>query len=122
MTTKKSSGRELQELNEWIAVNVFNCKKHSEGWEPGDTWEGELDCLVSEFTPTTDPAAAFEVLKKCLETREMPNFYKLLSDETYSIRVVADGCCSLEQGKKIQVIAETLELAICLFAKHLFSK
>jgi len=86
----------------------------------------ELDKLIArlqEYVPDQiDSAAAMEVLKKCMETHEIISFYKLLSEETYSVSSVGDGCCTLEPGRKVIAQAATPELAICLFAKKLFAK
>lgn len=103
------SAKELRELDAWIAEHVFNAKRETSGWEPGDTYEEGLDCLVSEWQPTTDPAAAMAVFKKLLESH-------ILTFESTS-----DGYC-IEISDGVLVCCKTLELAICEAAKKLFSK
>lgn len=126
----------LRELDVWIADNVFGIKSSFVkgqpcGWQDGKPvlWSPndfvELDasreytyripggwgfCIVSKYT--TDPAAAMGVLKKCLENN---NYFTVGNDE---------GTFKLESrhidGRRILIEAESLELAICLFAKKLF--
>ncbi len=143
MTTK-----ELRELDAWIAENVMgwkwfrfrmkktgtakNAGKGYDRWQqlvqPNDTWhlqpkwgaihqpQGEGNYLEVEGRNdvphyTTDPAAAMEVLKKC-------------QSET-TVIIYASGAqpmSSICDGNGILETAETLELAICEFAKALFSK
>jgi len=103
---------EQRELDAWIAENVM-------GWDLGESkpghgwpWFGEFGFGdEQEKIPhyTTDPAAAMEVLKKC-------------SEETYITTRRHKRCWSMSGSNGMTIEAETLELAICLFAKKLFSK
>jgi len=89
---------------------------------------GDEPVTICEFsTPlyTTDPAAAMQVLEKCVAELELKRAFPAI--EKYSD---LDGF----QGWKVTAlfsngnqqtfseVAETLPLAICLFAKQLFSK
>jgi hypothetical protein len=62
------------------------------------------------YAPTTDPAAAMEVLKKCLEQRFISIGRTQGSGYLIAIHTLGD----------VLVDAPNLELAICLFAKNLF--
>jgi len=126
-----------KELDKWIAKNVTLKKPYKVAMaltsdESGIALiEGELigrsdveqyckdypkyHCKIVDVYPeyTTDPAAAMEVLEKCYEktnlsicTCKSPDGYKFW----------------LPNGFSIALNATTLELAICLFAKKLFSK
>jgi hypothetical protein len=113
------NAQEMRELDDWIAENVFGSHRHQDKpYREGvrtdafAMWEGgELDCLVSSFNPTANLALALEVLKKCTED----------DDLILMTKVPAGFRLSLKNGKHI-VWSETLELAICLFAKKLFTK
>jgi len=106
--------QEMRELDAWIAVNLFNAE-NDQNWQeflignsPAWNKDGSDNC----FSPTTDPAAAMEVLKKCYDqplsicTCKSPDGYKFW----------------LPNGFSIALNAPTLELAICQFAKKLFTK
>lgn len=69
-------------------------------------WSDSNKPLVPNYT--TDPAAAMDVLKK-------------IRDEGVVVAIHGN-ILSQIGGKRLEVEAETLELAICLFAKKLFSK
>jgi len=69
---------------------------------------------LRNFHPTTDPAAAMEVLKKC-------------GEELYGHGVAIEIRNYNRQGWTVMAqsrgnTAETIELAICYFAKQLFTK
>jgi hypothetical protein len=71
---------------------------------------------------TTDPAAAMEVLKKCAEHSDMPIEIDRKRDKKtgqwrVETGVVSQGLVAISPHEN-----NTLELAICLFAKSLFSK
>jgi hypothetical protein len=81
---------------------------------------------------TTDPAAAMDVLKKCAEKRaEAYDPHRPSTYDPYrpsASLVICAPCCDRSQwtvvdSEEMQIFgeAETLELAICLFAKHLFT-
>lgn len=108
MTDKESRG-----LDVWIAVNVF-------GWTDDIKGSGHyymLDGAKSKtmdyhfWQPTSDRAQAMEVLEKCGD-ETVPTLAKMSSGKWHIF----------SKFKKISVTAETLPLAICIFAKKLFSK
>lgn len=116
--------QELRELDAWIALNVFNWERvlpndvigefDKTGTPPNWGDSGIRYHQVPKYS--TDPAAAFEVLKKCSEkcTKEHRGSVSLFNIRT--IRwCVTSGC-------GIQGIDETLELALAKFAQKLFSK
>lgn len=106
--------QELRELDAWIACNLFGAKDIV--WV--QLW-AEIGCPNEPFQNhgadeipyyTTAPAAAMEVMKKCLE-KDSVGFWK--KQHGYTVKNHREDC--REQ-------APTLELAICLFAKKLFTK
>ena len=131
---------EHTELNAWIALNVMGyiCKSRQSKdsssvtehfwFESGNDIEPMHKCLTQaalsinypEDMPeyTTDTASAIEVLKKCVS--------KLSSDLGVGVTIITTG----EKMYRVEashnpfdaVIIDTLELAICLFAKKLFLK
>jgi hypothetical protein len=142
--------KELRELGDWIAINIFNyipCK--GDYWnsavnpgkfnckpEDADCWayehnggnpcgkDGKTYCSTESYdwNPTTDPAAAMMVLEKCVEKLGKDAYELVVGLHVYQ----ADApplwmvCSSGRRG--FQTLAETLPLAICRFAKRLFSK
>ena len=115
--TNKPTAAELRELDNWIAENVM-------GWKilPSDNWRGdgsEPTNYPCEWRPTQDPAAAFEVLKKCGKKWVGSVRIKCLeSKEFYTVQVYkTDSKTAWITGN-----AETLELAIAKFSLALFSK
>ncbi len=110
---------ELRELDAWIAEHVMGWKISQAG-NSGKNQSGQWKSIPIY---TTDPAAALEVLKKCYE--------KIWSDnpiitkcQHFKIEIWNNGLWVVQQSEKIEtsIESETLELAICLFAKKLFSK
>ena len=121
---------EMGELDAWIAENVM-------GWKLNGVWhrvqkdefalhkDGRVFihdsirngvCLtVKVFDPTTDPAAAMEVLKRCAGLYAV----KVGGVDVNNLWMVANG---LTPTMENTVRADTLELAICLFARKLFTK
>ena len=97
---------EKRELDAWIAFNVT--KETSE--------------LITIRTPdisfiphyTTDPAAAMEVLKKCVQRCELQTGF---NDENNCYYMTTH-----HDGKLVDVEAATFEIAICRAAKELFTK
>lgn len=85
----------------------------------------EYQNRIIRFCPTTDPAAAMQVLEKCVLKLELKRAFPAI--EKYSD---LDGF----QGRKVSAlfstgnqdtfseVAETLPLAICKFAKALYSQ
>jgi hypothetical protein len=116
---------ELRELDAWIAENVMGWKRanflssYGKGRFMVSRETGDImayDLKGEGFQPTTDPAAAMEVLKKCGKTKKNAiEIFCLRPDENRS-------------GKESYWVndpkteSETLELAIALFAKKLFTK
>lgn len=115
---------EMRELDEWIGVNLFNGTM---------THTPNLACKVYMQTPqnealmmspfelphyTTDPAAAMQVLARCLESAETLRFYQRLSDSMFTIKCQPD----IPSSPEILVDADTLPLCISKFAKQLHSK
>lgn len=97
----KSAESASEYANDWQEVTESNNPKNRfAGWNSNVPFY------------TTDPAAAMEVLKKCLDFTWIGFGKKLTSENLYSLtdRMIIDSK------------SETLELAICLFAKKLFTK
>ena len=92
----------MREIDEWLYENI-----------PG---------LPSNGRFTTDPAAAIEVLKKCLESHDVFSFYKPISYDGYSIIATGNGYSKLNIGNEVNSAESTIELSICLLAKKLFTK
>lgn len=119
--------KEMRELDAWIAEHVMGWRLSTRGgsWRSTDPgWidsENELQRIQENWKPSTDPAAALEVLKKCADKSDMPIEIDRKRDNGGPWRVETG---VLSQG--LVAIAprdqNTLELAICLFAKKLFSK
>jgi hypothetical protein len=137
--------KELRELNAWIHAALFDGGKYvglvkrgmwyranaagytNHEWEAGRYLIGDAilhttspDCedpvKVQSFSIpqyTTDPGAAMQVLEKCTET--LPR----------SLEICKDGgqfwISRTDDDDTNGVMAETLPLAICLFAKKLFT-
>lgn len=123
------SDKEMIELDAWLA-------EHAMGWRRVEEWQqSETPEIVSRvesdgltvvnspwrikdqgvyfqqwkfFSPTKNPSDAMEVLKKCCEKR-----VKIYTQLWSGLWLVAD-------GEGIIMKAETLELAICLYAQALF--
>lgn len=120
------SDEELRELDAWIADRIMGlvekpvgeCTVANEDFCVHDRvliYQGEKKCL-SSFQPSTDPAAALLVLEKCITEAPM----EIQIDRKRS----KDGPFRIECGVGATLklaIADTLPLAICLFAKQLFS-
>lgn len=115
---------ELRELDAWIAEHVMGWTifKTTDDWHKAGSPTSRT-IQVLDQTPhfdipkyTTDPAAAMMVLEKCG------------SENTIAIYFGTDGVWHVEHENiyedrvDFQAKAETLPLAICLFAKQLFSK
>ena len=113
--------KELRELDAWIAEHVMGWRKVGllANFIAGTfLCNTSADCLahdwkkesrISTWKPTTDTAAAMEVLKKCLSVQTEIHICQHW-EGTYGIIGRHD------------VVGETFELAICLFAKTLFTK
>lgn len=136
--------QELRELDAWIAEhvmgtkNMFGLKKRGFWYRPNahgytdrqsEAWQlpfeeakkheyphgGHDDrvtvCEIEIPSYTSNPAAAMQVLEKCAEKT------------TVALNQGTTGWFISDCDKKLRfAVAETLPLAICLFAKKLFSK
>ncbi len=115
--------KERQELNCWIAKWVMGWKRVE---SPSKIVRGKFfynggDTLIhygqaghnqlTNFKPTNDPAAAMEVLKKCAS-----------HSAVIITRPTTDSWRITTRTLSVCIEAETLELAIALFAKKIFSK
>ncbi len=86
-----------------------------------DNWIFEnLNCTGSNQSPTRDPAASMAVLKKCAKFLGTGRVHIYAPYGQFSFWMVSNA----EVGRKIaaEASAETLELAIALFARKLFDK
>lgn len=111
------SEKELRELDFWIAENVL-------GWQRGKKWgNGNGEWTINGLgyahhgkswgqTPsfTADPAAAMMVWKQIL-SRYSPVSRQRQTDGFYYVWI-----------NNVQAEGETLEIAICRFARKLFEK
>ena len=114
----KTKDSELRELDAWIAEHVMGKNPiHRDDKPP--TKGTEDDYFVVEYLAfsrscplyTTDPDAAMQVLEKCQHLTDVV-VYKTVQDK-HGVR---------DDISDFAVDAETLPLAICKFAKKLFSK
>lgn len=111
------SEKELRELDAWIAEHVMGWVRASEienAREGKSFFAGQTRTwarIGKPFSPTTDPAAAMQVMERCIHTDDVV-IYKTVN-EKYGVR---------SDITDMAIDAETLPLAICLFAKKLFSK
>jgi len=115
---KTNTPEELRELDAWIAEHVMGLVRHP-CWYTHEHWEGVWRVPdgtkgFNKFRPTTDPAAAMAVLEKCAEVESPVSVATCFEAGTWSVFV--GGHWDEKRS------AETLPLAICLFAKALFSK
>jgi len=94
------SEKQLRELDAFIAEHVF-------GFDMAETSVDDIERY------TTDPAAAMMVLEKCCERTE---------DGRVIVRMGGNKWIATGSNTSIYCVAETLPLAICLFAKELFAK
>jgi Phage ABA sandwich domain len=114
---------ELRKLDAWIAEHVMGWLRvnsnekldHPQRFNvlPDRILIGQnMGHRIIEYSPTTDPAAAMQVLEKCIT-----------GNTSIAINHGTTGWWVTDcDKKKNYAIAETLPLAICLFAKKLFSK
>lgn len=134
------NSEQMRELDEWLAEYVFGW--HRQRFDNGSTRfntlvpekfradkyrkHGWLDGNphIQRFPRyTTDPAAALEVLKKCAETfRDVICIYQCLQSDSWDISATVFGGEDEEDSREINVSAPTLELAIALFAKQIYSR
>ena len=107
------TGKELEELNVWISEHVMGWKPEQDLVQTGEngvifTYRGPGPMHL--FWPTTNPGDAMEVLKKCAERGSV----SIEHSKTYGWTVTTN-----EPGA--YGYAATLESAISLFAKDLFT-
>ena len=111
------AAKENRELEAWIAEHVMGYEKcpppDDTGWHDGDEY-------FHSFEPTSNPAAAMEVLKKCaiILSEYDEEEYATISFEVPNVWAVEKCNCL----NSLRAESSTLELAICRFAKKLFSK
>jgi hypothetical protein len=122
----KMSENELRELNAWIAEHVMGWHKvMSRGDNPFEYWDGSDGAYrIQTWRPTTDPAAAFAVLEKCQERLDCEDVVIGFCTGTWCIRSIYRENPGAKGRINIFALppSETsLPLAICLFAKQLFS-
>jgi hypothetical protein len=126
------NNKELRELDAWIAEHVmgwinlefytppFNEMEQSFPDEP--FWRGHKivrDLWMAVPRYTTDPAAAMIVLEKCSKDRAVVVNGTKGKHQIVELKRGTSGLMSFDE----EIIdAETLPLAICLFAKKLLSK
>ena len=94
------SEKQLRELDAFIAEHVF-------GFDMAETSVDDIERY------TTDPAAAMLVLEKCCDKLEGFEITVWRGEKWH---------CGLRKGNTVHQKADTLPLAICLFAKELFAK
>lgn len=110
--------KQLRELDAWIGLNVMGWTKGDvapskwfpDGWK--DTWIHPRGGAATLPQFTTNPAAALAVLEKCAR-RPPSTVITPKSDGSWIIHASGIDTC-LSKG-------ETLPLAICLFARQIFS-
>lgn len=128
----KMTTEQMRELDAWIAPNVMRlslCERHPAILNPNEFVLSIPSKIVrarignnppSNFEPTTDPAAAMEVLKKCAEFGSL-QFSVVVWKYDGNWKIDIQAVAVKDEWKKC-IEAETLELAICLFAQKLFEK
>lgn len=113
------SDKEMRELDAWIWQNVMLAKLVI---RPADSTYPKLkylrfpngdEILERMWSPTTDPAAAMDVLKKCGQSAVVT----ITTNPSIASHLGVWTCAD----EQIFCTGETLELAICLFAKKLFT-
>jgi hypothetical protein len=132
--------KELRELDAWIAKHVFGCKPKPIRIKDGrKTIRVEYHCLCNPshavgwsqiFKYSTDPAAAMMVLEKCCEHNTHGNYCcvtKSLPCDSMIDKKNGHWNVGVLDGEGMHIFgtsgnAKTLPLAICLFAKKLFTK
>jgi hypothetical protein len=121
---------EMRELDAWIAERLFGWKPSvvsnfpGQMIPPGEPPGKEL-CVMGCPRYTALRAGALDVLMRCAERGRFKaehniNIYQP-ADGTGRWCVAASTCDWPDEMRAEPVIAETLPLAICLFAKQLFS-
>src|SRR5690348_1509755 len=108
---------QLLELNTWIAEKVMGWRLERIEGSPYSTevWKGDgvVSMLANEWVPTTEMNDAEHVLKKCA----LECVHGFLFEPVFNGREIAKWNVSDAPGN-IFAEAETIPLAICLFAKE----
>ena len=106
--------QELRELDCFVAKEVMGWRYDNFYW-----WHG-TDILELSECPrfTTDSKYAMDVLKKCAEKEEITIAIEKKESDRWIVGFIQWGDEAIWNQKS----GETLELAICLFAKQLFSQ
>lgn len=128
---KTQTERELDKLNDWIALNVLGWVKwreeeypHRNGYSRGD--EKCLQCDMPNYA--TDADGAMEVLTHCMKHLDRITgrtdfqivvLYDEGSLEPYCVTTDSQPDSDDEIHSYNCAAAETMELAICLFAKNI---
>ena len=115
------SAEELRELDRFCASAVMKWKKRPDkstrGLRHGEydiVYDGILIWTGMRFAPTTNDADAMAVLMKCVQ--KLPLHIEISHNGTNWFVSRPD------EDEESYVLADTLPLAICLFAKRLFEK
>jgi hypothetical protein len=127
--------QEMHDLDAWIAEHVFGwvkmnfnngytrhnylnkTKERANRFRKHD-WAYGYHYVKHEPSYTSDSAAAMEVLKKCILKCQNELTFAAPAPFMWKVaRLDWDSECCMELQE-----AETIELAICLFAKELFGK
>lgn len=113
----------LIELDAWIAENVMGRKLCIPCLKIGlRSWRNAADDGCSGLPYyTTDRAAAMEVLEKCIK-RIWRNSGFSFKVEIFWADVSQQWCINVRDKHEFSAQSKKLELAICLFAQHLFKK
>ena len=106
--------KELRELDAWIYKHVMKFLNS----DFRDENSNELWNHHKAFSPTTDPAAAMLVLERCVEKNDL--YDAIVVSFNNNQWIVSSFCNEANEIKEQEGVAETLPLAICLFAKKLF--
>ncbi len=128
------NAQELRELDEWIAMRIFgkypliaevkwrNEDGTPKGWgQWGDIGGTNGSWPLPHYT--TDKAAAMEVLERCIievNRHDLPDVIVVDRNPAKAWFVYLYG--AVKRESKTISREDTFELAICLFAKQLFSK
>jgi hypothetical protein len=100
---------------------LTNYWHHADGTVAADFY-GECDCGQSStsFNPTADNDSAILVLKRCFQ--KLDGYEINIGLYTYSVNEPQKYMVCSSSHRGFQSIAETFEIAICLFAQKLFSQ
>lgn len=117
---------EMRELDTFCATNVMGWSECRSGMQSKsdptcDAWLLKTKRYCTRFKygwrPTKDAVDAMDVLKKCAEKCQHELAINAPTPKLWGV-----GCIDWDTESTVKHEAETLELAICLFAKQLFRK